>query len=148
MDIVTTILSVAKSVGVSGTLLLALCAHESGGFKQNYAPMDNGSPSFGSCQVKKATADFLGFKGKPQDLMNPKINAYYAAKYLEYQQNRYGNDWIKLVASYNAGTYNPSSRVLGCPRNLKYVKLVQKQLPAELQDRLNCGIREELAGNP
>lgn len=139
MDIVTTILSAAKSVGVSGTLLVALCAHESGGFKQNYAPMDHGSPSFGSCQIKKATAEFLGFKGKSEELMNPKVNSKYAALYLKYQQERYGDNWVQLAAAYNAGSYNPSNKVVGCPRNLRYVKLVQKKLPDSLKDRLSCG---------
>jgi soluble lytic murein transglycosylase-like protein len=139
MDVVSIILSAAKSVGVSGTLLVALCAHESGGFTQNYSAMDHGSASYGSCQIKEATAKFLGFKGSPKKLMDPKINAVYSAKYLRYQQARYGNDWVKLAASYNSGSYHESAKVPNCPRNLKYIRLVQKKLPEEFKDRLNCG---------
>jgi soluble lytic murein transglycosylase-like protein len=147
MNIVTIILTAAKSVGVSGTLLLALCAHESGNFKYNYSPMDGHSPSFGVCQVKKATAEFMGFKGTSNQLMKPKVNAKYAALYLKYQQNRYGTDWVTLAASYNAGSYHPSSNVLGCPRNLGYIKKVQEKLPERFKNKLSCG-REAVAENP
>lgn len=139
MDIATIILSAAKSIGVSGVLLLGICRHESGGFKHNYVLMDHGTPSYGVCQIKWATASMFGFKGDPKKLINPKVNARYAAKYLKYQQNRYGDDWLKMTASYNAGSYNPSKKVLGCPRNLKYVRAVQKELPEEFRDKMNCG---------
>jgi len=145
MDIVTTILSVAKSVGVSGSLLLAVCSHESNGFTQNYAPMDVNSPSYGSCQLKQATVEMLGFKGDPNQLMDPQKNAYWAARYLKYQQERYGDDWVRLAAAYNAGSYSESSKVPGCPRNLGYIKKVKKRLPLELQNRLECGRNWELA---
>jgi soluble lytic murein transglycosylase-like protein len=141
MDIVTTILSAAKSVGVSGTLLLAICDHESGGFKHNYTLRDHGTPSYGVCQVKRNTASMFGFKGDPKKLIDPKINAKYAAKYLKYQEDRYGSSWVRMAASYNSGSYNPSKKVLGCPRNLKYIKEVQKKLPEEFRNKLNCGNR-------
>lgn len=143
MNIVSTILLAAKSAGVSGTLLLAICQHESGNFKHNYNAHDRGSASIGSCQIKRATAEMVGFTGTAKELMNPKINAKFAAKYLAYQQfyrkHPYGNDWVKLVASYNSGTYHPSKKVLGCPRNLKYIVLVKKKLPDNLKYKLNCG---------
>lgn len=146
MDVAGIILNAAKIAHVSGVLLLAICTHESGGFTNNYNPNDKGTPSIGSCQVKEATANFLGFKGNPKKLMNPKINARYAAKYLAYQQTRYGeDDWVKLTASYNAGSYK-TGRIAGCPRNLKYVKLVQKKLSDDYKSRLSCG--KDISGNP
>lgn len=139
MDIVTTILSAAKSVGVSGSLMLAVCSHESGNFTFDYAPHDNGSPSYGVCQLKLNSARQLGFKGQANELKKPIVSAKYAALYLKYQQGRYGQDWVKLTAAYNAGSYLPSDKVVGCPRNLKYIKLVQKKLPQTLQHKLRCG---------
>lgn len=147
MDIVTTILSAAKSVGVSGTLLLAICSHESSGFKFNYAAHDHGSPSYGVCQVKLNSAVQMGFKGNPEDLKNTKTNSLYAAKYLKYEQDRYGDDWVKLASAYNAGSYNESHSVYGCPRNLKYVRLVRNRLPLKFKNRLNCG-NTEVVENP
>ena len=147
MDVISTIAGAAKAAHVSAILLIAICTHESGGFTNNYNPNDNGTPSIGSCQVKQKTAEFLGWKGSSKGLMNPRTNAKYAALYLQYQQKRYGNDWVKLAASYNSGSYNESHKVLGCPRNLKYVRLVQEKLPEGYRDRLNCG-DDEVAGNP
>jgi len=143
MEVTTIILNAAKVAKVSGTLLLAICSHESNNFTMNYVPHDHGSPSYGQCQVKKNTAELLGFKGKPEDLMNPETNIKYAALYLAYQQNRYGeDDWVMLTSAYNAGSYLPSAKVVGCPRNLKYVRLVKKKLPLEYQNRLDCGKTE------
>ena len=143
MDIITTILSVAKSVGVSGTLLVAICQHESLNFQKTYVRFDHGSPSLGICMVKEATAVQMGFEGKTEELMDTRTNAFYAAKYLKFQENQYGkDDWVSQVAAYNSGTYNPSSRVVGCPRNLKYLNLVKAKLPEELRSRLNCGNKE------
>lgn len=65
---------------------------------------DGGSPSYGLCQVKLATARHMGFKGKPSDLLKPDINADLAAKYLRYQLNRYGS-MEKALSAYNAGRY-------------------------------------------
>ena len=127
MDIVSIILNAAKAAQVSGVLLLGICAHESNDFTMNYSPYDHGSPSYGFCQLKYRTAIILGFKGSPSELMGPKVNAKYAALYLKYQEKRYGDDWTKI---------------LGCPRNLRYIKLVQKKLPSEFRGRLECENRE------
>lgn len=144
MDVINIILSAAKVAHVSGALLLAVCSHESNNFTMNYAHNDRGSPSFGSCQLKENSARQMGFKGVAKELMNPWVNAKYAALYLKYEQKRYGNDWVKLVASYNAGSYRESEIVPGCPKNLRYVNLVKKKLPSKLKSKLNCG---EMARN-
>lgn len=97
--------------------------------------------------VKEATAKMLGFKGSVSELRKPEVNSKYAAAYLAYQQSRYGeDDWTKLASSYNAGSYVESKKAPGCPRNLKYIRLVQRKLETELKDRLNCG-REKVATN-
>ncbi len=147
MEIITYILSAAKAVGVSGTLLLAICSHESGGFKYDYAPMDMGTPSYGFCQLKANTAFQLGFHNLPIALIDPKTNSKYSALYLKYQQSRYGDNWLMMTSAYNSGTYNPG-KIPGCPKNIGYVKLVQQKLPVNLQNRLDCGASEEFAGNP
>lgn len=138
--VVSIIVKAAKTAKVSSALLLAICSHESNNFKMNYSHNDHGSPSYGICQLKEASARQLGFIGKKEELMNPRINARYAAAYLKYEQNRYGeNDWVKLVSSYNSGSYMESKVVPGCPKNLRYVKKVQKFLDVENRSRLDCG---------
>lgn len=81
----------------------------------------------------------MGYKGQPKGLMNPAINADIAAKYLKYQMDRYDNNWCKVTAAYNAGTFNESTKYPGLPRNVKYVRKVQKKLEKHLHYKLACG---------
>jgi soluble lytic murein transglycosylase-like protein len=134
----TIILMAAKAAKVSGALLLAVCTHESG-LNNVYVPHDGGSPTYGVCQIKYDTAVGVGYKGDPKGLMDPKTNAKFAARYLKFQESRYNGDFVKMAAAYNAGTYNESKKVPGCPRNLAYIKNVQKQLEDNLQFNLSCG---------
>ena len=137
MTYASIILLAAQLAKVNGTLLLAICSTETN-LTNVTVYHDGKSPSYGICQVKYETAQMVGFKGKAQDLINPKTNAKMAAKYLRFQEKRYGDDWCKLVASFNAGTYNESKKYPGKPRNLKYVRKVQKRLPEEFRARLSC----------
>lgn len=132
------IIAAAQKAGVAAALLLAICTQESN-LTNAYVLHDGGSPSIGVCQLKYETAKMVGFKGRARDLMVPVINATYAAKYLAYQQERYGDDWHKLAAAYNAGSYNPSTKIKGCPRNLKYVKAVKNKLDDYYHPRMACG---------
>lgn len=135
----TIILAAAKAAKVSGALLLAICTHESG-LNNVMVPHDGGTPTYGICQVKFDTAKMIGFSGKEEDLMIPRVNAKWAARYLKYQTDRYDDDWCKIAAAYNAGTYNESKKKPGCPKNLEYVRLVQKRLHEDLQFKMSCDI--------
>lgn len=137
MSFAAIIIAAAKKIGMSGSLLLAICTHESG-LKNVLVPHDGGSPSYGICQIKYETAKMVGFTGQAKELMDPKTNAKWAAAYLKYQKERYDGNWMKSAAAYNSGTYNESKKIPGCPRNLKYIRRVQKNLDEKLQDRLNC----------
>ena len=136
MNFVQIILTAAKSVKISGAILVAVCSHESG-LNNIVTPHDGGSPSIGICQVKHDTAIMLGFTGKEKDLLNPTVNAKYAALYLKFQYNRYQN-WCKAVAAYNAGRYNESLREPGHPRNIRYVLNVGKKLNKSFQKVISC----------
>jgi soluble lytic murein transglycosylase-like protein len=133
------ILSAAKSAHVSGAILLAICTHESG-LRNVRVARDGVSPTYGVCQIKGETAKMLGYEGNPENLMNPAINAKYAALYLKYQYDRYDRNFYKAVAAYNAGKYNESQIVRGCPRNLQYVKHVQSKLADHMKNQLSCKI--------
>jgi soluble lytic murein transglycosylase-like protein len=135
MNFVQTILKAAKTVKVSGAILVAICTHESG--LSNIVTQDHGSPSIGICQIKSGTAQMLGYKGEPEGLLDPKTNAYYAAAYLKYQHNRYG-DWCMTIAAYNAGRFNESQKEPGHPRNIKYVLNVSKKLNKRFQKTVSC----------
>lgn len=137
MNYVSIILLAAKKAGVNGSLLLAICTHESG-LNNVLVPHDGGSPTYGICQIKYDTAKMIGFTGQAKELMVPATNAKWAAEYLKFQKNRYDGDWMKSTAAYNSGTYNPSLKMIGCPRNLQYIRYVQKKLDDSLKSKLEC----------
>lgn len=129
----------AKMAKVSNVLLLAICSHESSDFKMPYNPADKGSPSYGICQVKEATAKFLGFTGQTEELNEPYASAYWAAKYIGWQQKRYGvDDWCLLTAAYNAGSFIENKKHPGQPINVDYIKKVKKKLDEKWQNKLEC----------
>lgn len=135
---ISIILSAAKAAKVSGALLLAICTHESG-LSNVWVQHDGGSPSIGICQIKYETAKQLGFKGVARDLMKPAVNAEYAAKYLAYQETRYGTEnWCVLAAAYNAGSFNESKTNPGHPRNMKYIGHIKDKLDPLLHFRMVC----------
>ena len=136
MQYVQTILQAAKLAKVSGLVLLAICTHETG-LKNVIVHRDGNTSSYGICMVKAETAAFLKFKGKPEDLLNPKINAKYAALYLKYQQERYGN-YCKSTSAYNSGTYHESAVKPGYPKNLKYVLGVRDKMNKHFQNLIDC----------
>lgn len=139
MNYYSIIFSAAKAAKVSGLLLYAICGYESNDFTQTYVAQDHGSPSVGICMVKLNTAQMLGFKGTLSNLREPEQNAKYAALYLQYQQDRYGaEDWCKLASSYNSGSFIESEKYPGKPKNLAYVKRVQKKLAEDIRDKLSC----------
>ena len=133
----TIVLAAAKVAKVSGTILLAICTHESG-LKNITTQHDGGSPSIGICQVKYETAKMLGFTGEASGLENPKTNAKWAAEYLKYQYERYDHNWHKTISAYNAGSYNESNIVPGCAKNRKYVNAVKKHLDKNFQEMVKC----------
>lgn len=105
-------------------LLSALCWVESNHKPAAINQYDGGSPSYGLCQIKLETAKMVGYRGSEKQLLNPKTNVFWAAKYLKKQLDRYGEDPRKAVAAYNAGTHKTNKK--GEIRNVKYVNKVFK----------------------
>lgn len=130
-------------MGVPGSLLLAICTHESG-LNNVQVNFDGGSASYGICQVKLGTAKLVGmdYVNSGSLLMEPKINAEAAARYLKMQLERYDGEWCKAVSAYNSGTFNPSKKDPSVPRNIKYVNQITLHLDAEDKDFLICGGRK------
>lgn len=113
--------------GLPNNLLHSICYVESR-YKVNAVHKDDGNgDSLGVCQVKLTTAKSLGFKGTEKQLMEPKYNIKYAAKYLSHQIKRYSSI-KKGVIAYNRGNakYLTSS---------KYQVKVYKQWRSNVQTR-------------
>lgn len=106
-------------------LLASLCYVESRHNPKAINPDDGKSSSLGVCQIKLETAKLMGFKGSVKELMDPKVNIKYAAKYLKKQIDRYDGDIPKAVAAYNAGSYRENKKKVAI--NSAYVKKVFAQ---------------------
>lgn len=105
MDVVTlallfTITSVKYNLPPN--LLASVCYIESHHNINAINKDDGHGDSVGICQVKLKTAKWLGFDGTQKQLMSPKTNIYYAAKYLSSQIKRYSSV-TKGVVAYNRG---------------------------------------------
>lgn len=110
--------STSMQFGLQPNLLSALCYVES---RHNVAAVhkdDGTSNSVGVCQVKLKTAKWMGFEGTEKQLMDPKVNTYYAAKYLAYQQKRY-HSVTKAVIAYNIGNAKDLTRTKYSDKVLK-----------------------------
>lgn len=91
-----------SDMNVPDCLLVKAVALQEGGFK-NHIIMDSGSLSYGTMQIKCATARQMGFLGKCSELSEPALSIRYGIMYLHYQLQRYG--YIdEAVAAYNSGT--------------------------------------------
>jgi soluble lytic murein transglycosylase-like protein len=138
----------AKAVGISPSLLIAVCTTETN--LRNVDVMQDGTtPSYGVCQVKLETAQWMGKVHKrprlqtftENDMRVISNNAKVAALYLKYQLNRYEGDHCKAVAAYNAGRFKESQIYAGVPFNWKYVEKVKNNLPdtsEEVDRSINC----------
>ena len=86
--IITSMEYAAKINSVDPKIVKAICWVESRLQPKAVNPDDGGSPSYGLCQVKLATAQWmdkvykLKHKATVKRLMDPTINAFYAAKLL------------------------------------------------------------------
>lgn len=102
----------------------ALCWVESSHRPHVMHKDDGKGTSLGVCQIKIGTARMMGFHGSESDLMQPKINAYFSAKYLQHQIKRYNGNVDRAIAAYNSGTFHPEAS--GAPKNKVYVDKVKK----------------------
>lgn len=105
-------------------LLSATCFVESSHRVQVVNHKDGGSRSNGVCQIKLATAKYLGFTGTEKELMKPEINVYWAGVYMSQQLKRYDGNVRYAVAAYNSGTLHLDDT--GNIRNQRYVNRVYK----------------------
>jgi hypothetical protein len=143
----------AKIVGISPQLLIAICMTETN-LRNIDTPNDGITTSYGVCQVKLETAQFMGkvYK-KPhlvaftsEDMRDLKKNIKVAALYVKYQIERYDGDLCRAVAAYNAGRFKESTKYPGKPFNWKYVEKVQSKVNDDpvLESSLECGNPKEM----
>lgn len=122
LALATAFLAVSQTLSLPPGLLSAVCYVESKHNAKAINHQDGGSDSLGACQVKLTTARAMGYKGVAKGLMVSEVNAYWAAKYLQYQIHRYNGDILAAVSAYNVGQYRTLPD--GKPVNLDYVRKV------------------------
>ena len=64
---------------------------------------------YGLMQLKLGTARMMGFRGKPKELLNWKLNLGYGARYLNEKMRSYRSKTAALAA-YNAGAAFPCKK--------------------------------------
>lgn len=89
--------------GLPQGLLSSICFVESSHNPTAIHYSDGSGDSIGICQIKLKTAQWMGFQGTAEELLEPRINIYYAAAYLTHQFTRYQNQTEKAIIAYNMG---------------------------------------------
>lgn len=130
MDVVSAITAAASLTSVHASLLLALC-HVESRHLNGISPADGHSASYGICQVKLGTARMIDPTVRPTYLLNPEVNAYFAARILERHIRRYGGNVCRALVAYNRGSAPKrfDNRDNWC--NNRYSKKVMKALTTE-----------------
>lgn len=110
-EVIKSVVWAADKAEIPRALLLAVCYGESNfNTKLKLTHMDGKTLSFGICQVKLESAQWLDLyckhkiKANSIRLNDNKINAFYAAKLLKYHLKRYNGNWQLTVDAYNKGT--------------------------------------------
>lgn len=97
-------IATTTQLGLPPNLLHSVCYIET---KHNIHAVhknDGNSDSLGVCQIKLKSAQMMGFKGTPQQLMDPRTNIWYAGKLLKHQLKRYNGSIERAVIAYNFGS--------------------------------------------
>lgn len=121
----------ATKYGIDTQLMYAICKVESN-CKSKAMNNNDGtsaqrskgikSKSYGMFQIKSLIAKNLGYKDHPSKLLNPEINALYAAKLLKHLYKRYNNTAM-VISAYNAGRYTKSNSSYVNKVLLNYAKI-------------------------
>jgi soluble lytic murein transglycosylase-like protein len=111
--------AIAGKVGVSVSLLLAICTQESGLRNVNNFNDPRGG-SHGQCQLNHKTAKMLVPYSDMLALQQPKFNVYVAALYLKKLEDKYLYPAL-VIAAFNSGTPKYKNNEL---INQKYVASV------------------------
>ncbi len=106
---ITIFTSVSKILGLPAYLLASICWVESNHRILALNKNDGGSPSYGICQIKLKTAEYMNKKFHinihldEKEIMDPEINIFFAGLYIKYQLKKRSNMY-NAIKSYNAGS--------------------------------------------
>ena len=102
------IIGLALQIQVPG-IMSSICWIESS-YRNVVNRDDGGSPSYGLCQIKENTANWMkelhripGPALTEEELMKPEVNIFYSSLYFKYQYKRYKGNLECAISAYNAG---------------------------------------------
>lgn len=136
--VINSIVRAADKVEISRKWLLAVCWQESSFRTAGVSKLDGHTKSYGICQVKYETAQFMDkvFKHKvlvtKANLEDTYVNAFYAAKYLKYQLKRYKGDWKLAADAYNKGNAVSKNTKYVC-QLIKSYEHISKNITADIK---------------
>lgn len=94
-------------------IIISVIVHESGGNPKAIREEKHiNDASRGLMQLLYKTAQYLGYKGKPEGLFEPEINIDLGTKYLSQLYDKYKN-WAVAIGCYNAGNVNTAVKITG-----------------------------------
>ena len=96
----------ADRYGVPADLVHRVVRRES-----NYNPAARNGPYYGLMQIHPETARTMGFRGRPEELLDPETNLTYAVKYLRGAWLVARGDRDAAVKWYSRGYYYEAKRL-------------------------------------
>lgn len=99
-------IEVASAQGLPPSWLLAIMEIESNfraDAKRLWGTDGKRGGAYGLCQMTVQTAKGLGFAGKPDELLDPKLNLTLAARLLKQLSSQFGGVLMDVACGYNSG---------------------------------------------
>lgn len=143
--------------GLPGEWGMAISKWETGGtFDPNTVATDPRDlargGSYGLCQMSLRTAQALGFQGDAKLLLDPWLNAHYAAALCAQNQRIVGSDLARVAAAYNCGcehvlqgTVPADTASLYVPHVVRYAAEYAAQFASEDQSTVPSTSTQEQA---
>jgi soluble lytic murein transglycosylase-like protein len=79
--------------------------------ESRHIPTARNGPYYGLMQIHPQTARIMGYRGRPQGLLNPETNLRYGVKYLHGAWLVAGGDHDEAVGWYSRGYYYEAKRL-------------------------------------
>jgi len=115
---------IGKDIGINPLLLQAIALSLSNE-RQDAFICDRGVCKYGLMLLSMPGAKLVGYRGYPEDIMDPSVNISYAAMYLRYLLQQYEYDLKKALVAYLRSRYDSryihdAEKILFTWRNLTW----------------------------
>jgi hypothetical protein len=119
MTVAAMIVAAALQANVPPKLMLSICYTETR-LTDITSPNDKGSPSYGPCQIKLATAQRYNRKLSELEMSHAATSIKYAAIHVARLLRRHGNNWSCTAIAYNHGNASKACPLFDSIYNSKH----------------------------